>query len=168
MQDFSQYHPVVSRITTLLSSNNCWFETFTHEPVRTSEEAANIRTGYTLQQGAKALILRVTTRENIKKYVMVVLPGDKKINSAKLKQELAIKDSRFATPDEVGQITDGVLPGGVPPFGNLFDLEVFCDKELLKNERIVFNAGDRQVSVAIKVEDYKLLVNPNLINIIET
>jgi Ala-tRNA(Pro) deacylase len=166
MQNLKNFHPAVSKITNLLSDNNCWFETFIHEPVRTSEEAANIRIGYTLQQGAKALILRVTTRENSKKYVMVVLPGDKKINSSKLKQELAIKDSRFATPDEVGQITGGVLPGGVPPFGNLFELEVFCDYQIFNNEKIVFNAGDRQVSVGMMAEDYKRLVNPTLVDVI--
>jgi len=55
----SNYHPVVSQIIDLLEKNNCWFETFEHEPVRTSEEAAKIRTGYSINEGAKAIIIRV-------------------------------------------------------------------------------------------------------------
>jgi Ala-tRNA(Pro) deacylase len=53
-----------------------------------------------------------------------------------------------------------VEPGGVPPFGNLFDLGVIADQELFGNEKIVFNAGDRRFSVAMKSEDYRQLANP--------
>ena len=38
-----KHHPVAKQITDLLANNNCWFETFEHEPVRTSEEASKIR-----------------------------------------------------------------------------------------------------------------------------
>lgn len=54
-----EYHEVVSKILDLLRNGGYWFETFEHEPVRTSEEAAKARTGYTLAQGAKAMIVRV-------------------------------------------------------------------------------------------------------------
>jgi len=50
---------VVSKIVELLESGGYWFETFEHEPVRTSEEAAGVRTGYSQAQGAKAMIVRV-------------------------------------------------------------------------------------------------------------
>ncbi|NIA02454.1 MAG: hypothetical protein GWP15_03650 [Nitrospirae bacterium] len=53
----TNYHPLVNQIVEALKNNECWYETFEHEPVRTSEEAAKIRTGYTLEQGAKALII---------------------------------------------------------------------------------------------------------------
>lgn len=63
------YHSITKTITDLLTQNNCWFKTFEHEPVRTSEEAAKIRPGYTLKQGAKALIVRVKKSETDKKFV---------------------------------------------------------------------------------------------------
>jgi hypothetical protein len=48
-------HPIHQQITDLLRQHNCWFEEFFHEAVRTSEEAAKTRDGYTLRQGAKAV-----------------------------------------------------------------------------------------------------------------
>jgi prolyl-tRNA editing enzyme YbaK/EbsC (Cys-tRNA(Pro) deacylase) len=118
------YHPVVRQITDLLLKHNCWFETFEHEPVLTSEEAVKVRTGYSLSQGAKAI--------------------------------------RFATVGEVASLTNGVQAGGVPPFGNLFSLEVLADPKLFENEKIIFNAGDRRFSVAMKSKDFKNLVNPKI------
>jgi len=44
-----QYHPVTEQIQKLLTDQGVWFETFEHEPVRTSEEAAQTRPGYSLE-----------------------------------------------------------------------------------------------------------------------
>lgn len=159
------FHSVTKTITDLLIQNNCWFETFEHEPVRTSEEAAKTRTGYTLQQGAKALIMRVKKSEADKKFVMLLVPGDLRFDNQKVKTFFDVKDIRFATEEEVSQVTNGVQIGGIPPFGNLFNLDVFADPKLFENEKIVFNAGDRRFSVAMKSEDFIKLVNPQMINI---
>lgn len=161
----SNYHPVVSQILNLLQKKNLWHETFEHTPVRTSEEAAKIRVGYTLTQGTKALIVRVKAGGK-KFFVMLVIPGDKKFNSDKVKVLLHSKDIRFATEEEVINITDGVLPGGVPPFGNLFNIPVYLDPTVLENEKIIFNAGDRSFSIAMKSKDYLIMVNPTISNLI--
>lgn len=161
-----QYHQVVQRILDLLTKQGVWFETFAHEPVRTSEEAAKIRDGYTLHQGAKALLVRIKISNADKKFVMLVFPGDARFDTAKVKQLFAAKDVRFATEAEVVQLTNGVQPGGVPPFGNLFGLEVVVDPQLLQNEKIVFNAGDRSFSVGMKSADYQRIVAPRIATII--
>ena len=57
-------------------------------------------------------------------------------------------------------MTDGVQPGGVPPFGNLFELPVYAVPELFDVERIVFNAGDRRFSLAMRSSDYRRLARP--------
>ena len=158
-------HPIHRQITDLLRQHNCWFEEFEHAPVRTSEEAAKIRDGYTLQQGAKALIVRAKIPNQGKKFVMLVMPADQKFSSAKVQQVLGAKDLRFATEDEVEEITKGVKPGGVPPFGNLFDLEVVSDATLYENEKIVFNAG-RTSSIGMLSADYKKLVQPIVADIV--
>lgn len=160
-----KYHPLVKEITDLLTNNNYWFKTFEHEPVRTSEEAAKIRPGYTLHQGAKALIIRVKKSESDKKFIMLVIPADLKFDGKKVKKIYNAKDIRFATKEEISDLTNGVQIGGVPPFGNLFNLEVIADPKLFKNEKIVFNAGDRCFSIAARSEDYKKLVNPRVIEI---
>jgi prolyl-tRNA editing enzyme YbaK/EbsC (Cys-tRNA(Pro) deacylase) len=158
-----KYHPVVGQIKSLLNKNDCWYETFEHRAVRTSEEAAEIRTGYTIEQGAKALILY---SNDLGEFIMLVLPADQRFDNNKVRSLLEVSHLRFARPDEVREVTNGVLVGGVPPFGNLFDLEVITDPSLLGNEKIIFNAGDRRYSIAIKSADYKKLVNPQIAQII--
>jgi Ala-tRNA(Pro) deacylase len=160
------YHPTVTTIKNILEQHSCWFQTFEHEPVRTSEEAAKIRTGYTQHQGAKALIIRVKISEAQKKFVMLVFPGDLQFDKQKVKNLFNAKDIRFATEEEVSQLTNGVQPGGVPPFGNLFNLEVIADPSLLESEKIVFNAGDRCFSIVIYSRDYKMLVDPRVVPIV--
>lgn len=160
-----EYHITVGKIVNLLKDNDLWFETFEHEPVHTSEEAAKIRDGYTLKQGAKALIVRVKTARE-KYFVMLVMRGDTKFDNDKVKRLLEAKDIRFATESEVSEITSGIQTGGVPPFGNLFGIRVIVDRGLFSNEKIIFNAGDRRFSVAMKSEDYKMLVKPEIESII--
>lgn len=158
-------HPISQQITDILRQHDCWFEQLEHEPVRTSEEAAALREGYTLQQGAKAIIIRAKIPNEGKKFVMLVMPADQKFDSTKVKQLLHSKDIRFATEEEVEEITEGVKPGGVPPFGNLFGLEIISDSSLYANEKIVFNAG-RTTSIGIKSADYKRLVQPRVEKIV--
>ena len=162
IQMLENYHPVTSKIAELLETNNMWFETFEHEPVRTSEEASKVRDGYTIDQGAKALIVRVKISNANKKFVMLVLPGIARFDVDKVKLLFEAKDIRFATEQEVDEITEGVKPGGVPPFGNLFDLEVIADPSLFENEKIIFNAGDKSFSVGMYSKDYKEIMNPQI------
>lgn len=160
------YHPVVANIKKLLKENNLIFETFEHAPVTTSEQASKVRFGYSLSQGAKAMIVRVKQKDSEKYFMMLVLPGDKKINFDKVKKNLNAKDIRFATADEINEITNGVQIGGIPPFGNLFGLKVITDPSVFANSKIIFNAGDRAFSIAMNSEDYKKLLNPEISDII--
>ncbi len=160
-----KYHKTVSKIIELLKNNGYWFETFEHEPVRTSEEASKIRPGYSLRQGAKAMIIRVKVSGSEKRFVMLVLPGDLRFDNNKVRSLFGVREVRFATEEEVIQITGGILPGGIPPFGNLFNLEVIADPKLFENEKIVFSAGDRRFSIAMQSKDYKALVNPRIVPI---
>lgn len=162
------YHPVTKQITTLLDAQGAWYETFEHAPVRTSREAANIRTGYVLHQGAKAILLRVKINETQRSFVMLVFPGDTRFDKAKVKRFFGARDLRFATDSEVAELTNGILPGGVPPLGNLFNLRVIADPALFENEKIIFNAGDRSFSIAMRAADYRRIVNPEIVPIINT
>lgn len=155
----TRYHSVTEKITTLLSERGVWFETFEHAPVRTSEEAALTRPEYTLAQGAKALIVRVKCG-GAKFFAQVAVPGDKRFDTKKLKGAFGLSDVRFATEAEVDTTTGGVLPGGIPPFGNLFGLAVYADQSVFAHEKIIFNAGDRAYSVGMLSKDYDAIVRP--------
>ena len=143
------------KITKLLDENNIEYEIKEHEAVRTSEEAAAVR-GDDLKIGAKALILKIGDT-----FVMVILSAAKKLNSKKLKKIFKTKNLRFATPEEVFELT-GCKPGGVPPFGNIFNIEFLVDKSITKNEFMAFNAGKRTKSLKLKTEDYLKLLNPRV------
>ncbi|NTU46498.1 hypothetical protein HGA88_02635 [Candidatus Roizmanbacteria bacterium] len=160
------YHFLVQQILDLLKENNCWFETFEHEPVLTSEEAAKTRPEYTIHQGAKAILAKIERSDKTKSFVLFVIPGDLRFDSKKVKLSLNLKNVRFASEEELAEITHGVLRGAVPPFGNLFDIPVYVDKKVLENEKIVFNAGDRCFSVGMKSKDYEMLVRPQVVDIV--
>ena len=165
-----QYHPITQQITELLKTNSVWFETFEHEAVTTSEEAAKVRPEYSLSQGTKAIVVKAEKRRGENVFIMLVLPGNLRLDSKKIKVALNLRNFRFATQKEIAEITQGIQLGGVPPFGNLFfkPVAVYVDKKMFGNEKIIFNAGDRCFSVAMNSEDYRRLVCPLEVNIVES
>ena len=110
----------------------------------------------TLASGAKALVCKADDR-----FVMIVLPADRKLASKLARKSLAIKSLRFATREEVEELT-GLAPGAIPPFGSLFDLPTCCDQKLAAEERINFNAGDHGISISMTFADYVAAENPQL------
>ena len=85
--------------------------------------------------------------------VHLVLPADRRIDNARLRAVLGTRRLRFVTPDELWTLT-GCVPGAVPPFGNLFDLEVLVDEELTRSDEIAFNAGSPAVSITMPCRDF--------------
>lgn len=160
------YHPLVNQIIEVLQHQGVRFTTFEHEPVLTSAEAAALRDGYSLHEGAKALIVRGQRADGSVVFAMFVLPGDLRFNSKKIKTVWSIKKISLASVEEVARITNGVLPGGVPPFGNLFQLPVWVDRSLLLNKRMIFNAGDRSFSIGMHTADWQKIVQPTVADLV--
>jgi Ala-tRNA(Pro) deacylase len=146
------------KVTDFLDEQGAPYKILEHEPVFTSEQAAKIR-GTSLKQGAKALLFK--SKEN---FILIVAPGDKRVDSKKLKKLLGTKDLRFATPEEVKQVM-GCEIGACYPFGNLIGVRMIVDKSVGKNEIISFNAGLHNRSVLIKYADYEKAVNPEVVDI---
>jgi len=144
---------VTQKIIDLLESENIPYSIFEHQEVRTSEEAARVR-NEPLKIGAKAIVFYAD-----KIPLLVVVPGDKRVDTKAFKAVFEVKDLRMASPDEVLQITS-VAVGGVPPFGSVMNLKTHCDKKVFENEKIAFNAGAGTVTVKMKSADFKLVENP--------
>jgi Ala-tRNA(Pro) deacylase len=138
---------VFDRLCGLLSAKSAAYEVSRHQPVYTSEEAAAVR-GTPLGSGAKALVCKADDR-----FVMIVLPADRKLSSKAVKRSEGVKSLRFATREEVEQLT-GLAPGSIPPFGSLFGLPTWCDQRLSAYRRINFNAGDHAISMSMSFPDY--------------
>jgi Ala-tRNA(Pro) deacylase len=146
---------VLERIRVFLKEHHADFQVTSHRPVYTSAEAARVR-GESLQSGAKVLILKVDDG-----FALFVLPGDRRMNSKRIKQAAGVKHLRFATSEEVETLT-GLTIGSIPPFGSLFGMRTFCDPLLGQNEQINFNAGEHTVSIRMRYVDYIAVECPTL------
>jgi Ala-tRNA(Pro) deacylase len=146
---------VFDRLSGKLTAAGVAFDVLRHEPVYTSEEAAAIR-GTTLSSGAKALVCKADDR-----FVMIVLPADRKLASKLVRKSAGIKSLRFATKEEVLELTS-LAPGSIPPFGSLFDLPTWCDAGLAEQPRINFNAGDHAISISLALAEYQRVEQPRL------
>lgn len=143
-------------IVRLLEETHTAYEKFEHEPVFTSEEAAAAR-GVSMSQAAKALLFK--TKEN--NFVLVVLPGDKRADSRKLKDYLCTKSIRFAMPEEV-ETQIGCKIGSCYPLGIVAGLRTLLDQSLAQNDEIFFNPARHDVSIKMKYQDYLQLAHAEL------
>ena len=139
---------MLDRIRTFLQERSIAFREVEHPPTSTSEESAKAR-GEELRIGGKALLMKGDDR-----FCVFVLPADRKIDSAAIRRELGFRKLRFATRDELAQLT-GLVPGAVPPFGEpLLPFPLYVDDAVRGNERIAFNAGSLTNSIVLSVTDY--------------
>jgi Ala-tRNA(Pro) deacylase len=144
---------VFERLQAHLERAGVPFTVLQHEPVFTSEQAAAVR-GTPLSSGAKALVMKAG-----EKFVMLVLPADRKLDSRKARSALGVKALRFASKEEVESLT-GLQPGSIPPFGSLFDLPTYCEPALAENPSINFNAGDHAISIQMSHADFLSVEKP--------
>lgn len=146
---------VLERIQGMLKERGVAFEVQSHRPVYTSVEAAEVR-GEDLRSGAKALIVKADAS-----FVLLVLPGDCRIDRRKVRRNLGFRGLRFATVEEVEEQT-GLTPGAIPPFGSVLGMQTFCDLRLSEQPWINFNAGAHTMSIRIRYEEYVRVEGPTV------
>lgn len=146
---------VYGRIVDEIKSAEIDFEPYTHEAVHTSEEAANVR-NTPLSEGAKALLLYADGKP-----IMVVIPGNRKLDMKSFKSLYHIRDLRMATPEEVESVT-GVTIGAVPPFGKIFGIPLYMDTSVRHNSHVSFNAGLHTQSIRMSESGYEKVANPTV------
>jgi aspartyl-tRNA synthetase len=144
---------VYDQIVAMLKNAHMLFDAYEHAPVHTSEEAAKVR-NTNPHEGAKALVLYADGKP-----LMIVVPGDMKVDMKEFKHQFDVRDLRMATPEEVLKHT-GVAIGAVPPFGHIFGLPLYVDRALQENERVVFNAGLHNKSIRLKESDWEIVAKP--------
>jgi len=144
---------VFEQILALLEQHRIPYKLTEHEPVRTSEEAAQVR-GVALKTGAKAMIIRGKDE-----YYLLVLPADKHIDWKRVRAMLHLSNLRFATEEEAENVAH-VKMGSVPPFGNIIGLPTYFDEGLFENDVVNFNPGSLTHSIAMKSVDLRALVSP--------
>ncbi len=149
---------VLHTIFELLDGAGITYRHLEHQPTKTSEESARVR-GESTQIGGKALLVKVGKGDRAR-FVLFVISAALQLDSVKSRKAVGVQRSRFATPEELAELTGGLVPGSVPPFGDpiLPGIDLYVDESVLRNERIAFNAGSLTDSIIMSVEDYRRVV----------
>jgi len=148
--------PILNRLKTVLDERKIPYEVHTHPLAYTAQEIAE-KQHVPGKDLAKVVMLEVDDR-----LVMSVLPGTRKVDLNTVKESLGAANVRLATEDEFTARFPECEIGAMPPFGNLFGIEVFVDPELEKDEYIYFNAGNHVQTVRMKYRDFATLENPRV------
>jgi prolyl-tRNA editing enzyme YbaK/EbsC (Cys-tRNA(Pro) deacylase) len=146
---------VLNSVRELLSRGGIEYKEIGHAPASTSEESARVR-GESLAVGAKALLLKT---DDV--FRLFVLPADLQLDAKRVKQGLKVRNVRFATREELLELT-GLVPGSVPPFGEpVLPFELHGETGIGSMEdKVAFNAGSLTTSIVMKASDWKTIAKP--------
>ncbi len=146
----------LDRIKQLLTARAIPFKTLHHQATRTSEESAAVR-GESLAVGAKAIVMKAGDR-----FALFVISAARRIDGRKIRSFLGVKKTRFATSEELMELT-GLAPGSVPPLGRpILELDLYVDVSVRANDRVAFNAGSLTDSIIMAADDYFGLIDATI------
>ena len=93
---------------------------------------------------------------------MVVLPASRQLDFELLGAMAGSREIHLADEREFANLFPDCELGAMPPFGNLYGMEVFVDAELEEDDEIAFNAGALTELVRLSYADYRMLVHPRV------
>lgn len=145
------------KLKAFLDSNNVKYVSINHSMAFTGLEiakSAHIPT----KKLAKTVIVKINGALS-----MMVLPAAYQINMENL--SLALQDAtvELASEEEFFKLFPDCEVGAMPPFGNLYGMDVYVAEKLTENDDIVFNGGSHSEVIQMYYQDYEHLVNPKLI-----
>ena len=109
---------------------------------------------------AKTVIVRLDG-----KTAMAVLPASRRIDMELLRAAAKVKSAELASEQEFRDLFPGCSLGAMPPFGNLYGMDVFTDTALAADEEIAFNAGSHTELIRMDYKSFAELVKPVLAKI---
>lgn len=93
---------------------------------------------------------------------MAVLPASYRVDFKALKSATGAGKVELATEKEFKDMFPECEIGAMPPFGNLYGLEVYVAESLAKDGEIAFNAGTHTELVKISYKDFETHVKPKI------
>jgi Ala-tRNA(Pro) deacylase len=159
----------VQEICQYLDEQSASYTLISHIETRTSDESARVRAeqGFTNLTGAKAILMKLEGKNSINEFSIFVLPSHLKLNSKILKKRFSeIKSFRFATIEELAELTGGLVPGSLPPFAKPIFSNVdnlYVDEELALCDTVAFNVASLSQSLIMDGKDYIHVANPSLV-----
>lgn len=149
----------VKKLREFLDGHQVKYVIISHSPAYTAQEVAQSAhvPGKDL---AKTVMVWIDG-----KMAMVVLPASDHVHLDRLAQSLGAAKIRLATEGEFkGHFPDCEV-GAMPPFGNLYGMEVYVSPRLAEDEDIAFNAGSHTELVKLAYKDFERLVRPRVLEL---
>ena len=145
---------VRNEILRQLKKEGMTFEHIEHPESLTSEESAKHRKTE-LHEGVKSIILK---GKSSKKNYQFNIPAHLKLDMKSVTEHVGEK-CEF---EDATVILDrfGLKVGGIPPFGNLLNIETYFDESIQKSSKIAFNCGLLGESIVMQSKDLVKLVDP--------
>ena len=127
-------------------------------------------TAYTAQEVAASA--HITGKELAKTVIveldgemsMAVLPADRKIVLQDLREVTGSDQVKFASEEGFKAQFPECETGAMPPFGNLYGMDVYIAESLTHNDEIAFNAGSHTEVIKMKFSDFDRLVKPKVVS----
>ena len=139
-----------------LDQNKIRYVTVKHSVAYTAQEiaaSAHIKG----KELAKTVLIKVDG-----KMAMCILPASYKIDFDLLKEALGGHIIRLANEVEFKDKFPECDVGAMPPFGNLYGMDVYAEEILANDEEIAFNACSHIELLQMSFKDYGRLVKPRL------
>jgi Ala-tRNA(Pro) deacylase len=147
------------KLKEFLDSNKIKYVSISHSSAYTAMEIAALAhvPGKDL---AKTVMIKINGH-----MAMAVLPATHMIKMDMLKKAVGSDSARLATEQEFKDKFSDCEVGAMPPFGNLYNMDVFVAKSLAEDEEIVFNAGSHTELIKMSYKDFDNLVKPKVAEI---
>lgn len=148
---------VLTSLTEYLDTHKIAYVVISHSPAYTAQGIAGLA-HIPGKELAKTVIVKIDG-----KLAMAVLPAKFHVDLAMLRKVANAKAAVLAYEEEFTDRFPECETGAMPPFGNLFGLDVFADDSLEQDKEIAFNAGTHRELVRMAWADFKRLVEPKIV-----
>jgi Ala-tRNA(Pro) deacylase len=148
----------VKTLKDFLDKNQVKYVSIKHSPAFTAQEIAELSHIHGKQM-AKVVMLKIDGRMG-----MAVTGADHRLDLTVLQEIIPCTNEIFlADEKEFKNLFPDCEVGAMPPFGNLYGMEVYVDSSLAENKEIVFNAGSHTEVIRMSFADFSRLVKPKMI-----
>ncbi|MDP6119017.1 MAG: YbaK/EbsC family protein [Planctomycetota bacterium] len=147
----------VKKLKEYLDANTVKYVCIQHSPAITAQEVA-ASAHISGKEIAKTVIVKVNGE-----LAMAVMPANEFVDLELLRDVSGADKVELATESEFEDRFPGCELGGMPPFGNLYGMQVFVAEHLSEDEQIAFNGGNHSELIQLSYEDFQHLVQPKMI-----
>ena len=147
----------VEALREFLDRNRIKYVVISHSRAHTAQEIA-ASAHIPGQALAKTVIVKLDGR-----LAMAVLPASELVDLELLADAAFAQRAELADEEEFGDRFPDCQLGAMPPFGNLYGMEVYVADSLAEDEVIAFNAGSYTELIQMAYPDYARLVKPRIL-----